>query len=68
MNYSDDIKILNRMMNDYHDINVKAIEHGLGDLYSDKVEVLNDAISAIKTLQDMGDVMNRFLREEHKQE
>lgn len=68
MNYSDDIKILNIMMNDYHGINVKAIEHGLGDLYSDRIEALNDAISAIKTLQDMGDTMNRILREEHKSE
>jgi hypothetical protein len=68
MNYSDDIKILNRMMNDYHDINVKAIEHGLGDLYSDKIEALNDAISALKTLDDMGDAMNKILREEHKPE
>lgn len=58
MNYQQDIEVLTRVRN--------KICNGL--YRAEEKEALNDAISAIKTLQDMGDAMNRFLREEHKTE
>lgn len=35
--------------------------------YDLELEALNDAISALKTLQDMGEDMNKFLRENHRE-
>ena len=57
MNYIDDIRILTNLK-------TELIE----ELYEEDIIALNDAISALKTLNDMGETMNKILREEHKTE
>ena len=56
MNYKQDIEVLTRVRN--------KICNGL--YHAEEKEALNDAISALKTLDDMGETMNKLLREEHK--
>ena len=58
MNYQQDIEVLIRVRN--------KICNGL--YHEEEKEAINDAISALKTLNDMGETMNKILREEHKTE
>ena len=58
MNYQQDIEVLIRVRN--------KICNGL--YRAEEKEALNDAISALKTLDDMGETMNKLLREGHKRE
>lgn len=58
MTYEKDLEVLTSIRN-------KII---LGIYHAEEAEALDDAISAIKTLQDMGDTMNQLMRANHKGE
>lgn len=58
MSYDKDIAIIVGLLKD----------STINELFTgEETEALNDAISALKTLQDMGEAMNQFLRENHKE-
>lgn len=58
MTYDKDIEVLTSIRN----------KITLGIYHAEEAEALNDAISAIQTLLDMGDTMNTLLRANHKGE
>ncbi len=58
MTYDKDLEVL-------HSIRNKIT---LGIYHPEEAEALDDAISAIQTLIDMGDTMNALLRAKHKGE
>ena len=58
MTYDKDLEVLTSIRN----------KITLGIYHSEEAEALDDAISAIQTLKDMGDTMNTLLRTNHKGE
>lgn len=58
MTYDKDLEVLTSIRN----------KITLGIYHPEEAEALDDAISAIQTLKDMGDTMNTLLRTNHKGE
>ena len=65
MSYDMDIETLSYIIRMYERKSKR--ENADNFTYALELEALNDAISALKTLQDMGEAMNQFLRENHKE-